>query len=158
MLNKSKVIISGLLAMGVIHPSYAESASYSDVIDCAKEGNLLCQTAVGKAYEEGNGVKQDYVKAKEWYLKSAKKGENIAQYRLGGLYFTGRGVKLDNVKASEWFIKSANQGNINAAFSLASMYYSGKGVKQNTTKAKEWLTKACQGGNDVSCQILKEKF
>ncbi|WP_439259095.1 tetratricopeptide repeat protein [Lonepinella sp. BR2930] len=159
MLNKSKVIISGLLAMGVIHTSYAfTSRPYSEVINCAKEGDLICQTEVGIAYREGNGVKQDYVKAKEWFLKSAKRGENNAQYRLGALYYMGWGVKQDYFKASEWFIKSANQGNVYAAHAIASMYYYGRGIERNKTKSKEWFTKSCQGGVSDSCQILKEAF
>ncbi|WP_439239510.1 tetratricopeptide repeat protein [Lonepinella sp. BR2919] len=159
MLNKSKFIIPALLAMGVIHTSYAfTSRPYSDIIGCAKNGDMYCQTAVGLAYQEGNGIKQDYVKAREWYTKAVNQGEGYAQFLLGVLYSNGFGVKQDYAKARELYIKAANQGMGAAQYNLGAIYYNGKGVKPNKTKAKEWFTKACKNEEERACQALNEYF
>lgn len=61
-------------------------------------------------YAYGHGVEQDYVKAFEWYIKSANQGYNIAQCKIGELYDGGYGVKQDYEKAFEWHIQSAEKG------------------------------------------------
>lgn len=42
--------------------------------DLASEGNAKAQYFLGVMYEGGEGVKQDYLKAKEWYKKSCQGG------------------------------------------------------------------------------------
>ncbi|KAF9401537.1 hypothetical protein BGZ76_007535, partial [Entomortierella beljakovae] len=55
----------------------------------------------GQAYEEGNGVPQDYSKAFEQYLMSAEAGYPNAQYKIGRFYLIGHGVIQDYSKAME---------------------------------------------------------
>ena len=40
-------------------------------------------TLLGKRYEKGDGVLQDYGKAREWYEKAAAKGDADAKKKLG---------------------------------------------------------------------------
>ena len=42
-------------------------------------------TNVGLCYEEGSGVRQDLIKAKEWYSKGAAQGDGGAQEGLARL-------------------------------------------------------------------------
>ena len=42
-------------------------------------------TNIGALYENGQGVAQDYVKAREWYEKAAEKGDVSANAYLKGL-------------------------------------------------------------------------
>jgi len=80
----------------------------------AEQGHADAQYNLGMMYDNGHGVTQDYVRAMEWYRKSANQGNANAQYNLGGMYRNGHGVLQDYVRAMEWFTKAANQGHPNA--------------------------------------------
>ena len=68
-------------------------------------------TNLGLLYQNGQGVPQDYVKAREWYEKAADKGSAFAMTNLGLLYQNGRGVPQDYGKARKWYEKAADKGN-----------------------------------------------
>ena len=65
---------------------------------------------LGQKYRLGEGVKQDYARAAEWYRKAAEQGHAAAQGHLGVMYASGEGVKQDYAQAVEWYRKSAEQG------------------------------------------------
>jgi tetratricopeptide (TPR) repeat protein len=69
---------------------------------------------LGFLYANGQGVVQDYVKAREWYEKAADSGNALAMTNLGVLYANGLGVAQDFVKARELFEKGAAQGDARA--------------------------------------------
>jgi uncharacterized protein len=50
-------------------------------------------------YGNGDGVKQDKVKAFQWYLKAAEQGHVQAQFNVGDCYDNGVGVNQNEVKA-----------------------------------------------------------
>ena len=60
-------------------------------------------------YRDGQGVAQDYAKAREWWEKAAAQGDVDAQYNLGFMYYDGRGGVRNYAKAREWFEKVAAQ-------------------------------------------------
>ena len=66
-------------------------------------------------YENGLGVKRDYVKAREWYEKAVAANtygrSSEASKRLGYMYEKGLGVKKDKDKAREWYEKANAQDN-----------------------------------------------
>lgn len=62
-------------------------------------------------YDNGEGVKQDYIKAFEWYEKAAKQGFAMAQFNIGDMYANGQGVKQDKKIAKEWFGKACDGGD-----------------------------------------------
>jgi len=66
----------------------------------------VAQTELGDAYFYGKGVKQDYIKAVEYYYKAAQKGYVQAQINLGYCYQTGHGIKQNYDKANEWYCKT----------------------------------------------------
>jgi TPR repeat protein len=47
-------------------------------------------------YQKGQGVTQDYAKAREWYQKAADAGDPIAMDNLGVLYRDGPGGAQDS--------------------------------------------------------------
>ena len=67
------------------------------------------QFNLGRMYYFGEGVKQDYAKALEWFQKAAEQGYATAQNNLGSMYYNGQGVKVNYAKAAEWFQKAAQQ-------------------------------------------------
>ena len=110
------------------------------------------QNQLGNCYYNGQGVKQDYSKAVEWYTKAAEWDAN-AQINLGTCYYNGQGVKQDYSKAVEWYTKAA-EWNANAQIDLGNCYYNGLGVKQDYSKAVEWYTKAAERGNASAQNML----
>ena len=54
-------------------------------------------------YENGRGVRRDYVEANKWYAKSADQGIPEAQFNRGIMYYVGRGVTKDFTEALRWF-------------------------------------------------------
>ncbi|MGO9744271.1 MAG: toll/interleukin-1 receptor domain-containing protein [Roseiarcus sp.] len=68
------------------------------------------QFDMGMAYEQGDGVEKDVVKAFDWYLRAARQGLPIAQIEVGLDYENGNGVEKDVAKALAWYRKAAEQG------------------------------------------------
>jgi TPR repeat protein len=61
-------------------------------------------------YANGQGVRQDYVKAREWYEQAAAQGNASAQRNLGLLYANGLGVRQSWHQAVEYYGKSCDLG------------------------------------------------
>ncbi len=104
-----------------------------------------CEARLGYMYDEGQGVRQDYNKAKEWYEKAADLGSEWAMNNLGAMYHDGKGVRQDYSKARELYERSAAQGFARAQRNLGVMYEHGQSVRQDYSKAKEWYEKAATG-------------
>src|SRR5205085_2446690 len=83
----------------------AQPAAEEKIIDLktlksrAAKGDPGAQDMLGNHYEEGDGVKQDSVKAAKWYYRSAQQGYAKAQSDLGVLYLRGDGVPQDYEQA-----------------------------------------------------------
>jgi TPR repeat protein len=107
-------------------------------------------TNLGWLYENGQGVAQDFGKAREWYEKAADKGNARAMFKLGQLYRDGLGVEQDYVKAREWYEKAADEGDGSAMTDLGWLHENGLGVAQDHAKAREWYKKAADKGEAVA--------
>ena len=62
------------------------------------------------AYEHGEGVARDPLRAAALYCASARLGDMLAQYNLGWMYAHGRGVVRDDGAAAFFFQAAAEQG------------------------------------------------
>ena len=62
------------------------------------------------AYEHGEGVTRDPLRAAALYCDSARLGDMQAQYNLGWMYAHGRGVPRDDAAAAFFFHAAAGQG------------------------------------------------
>jgi len=113
----------------------------------AAAGNSDAMNYVGYLYDNGQGAKQDYRKAKEWYDKAASAGNAEAINNLGYLYDQGRGVKQDYQQARQLYEKAASSGNASAMDNLGYLYGKGHGVKQDYQQAKEWYEKGAMAGS-----------
>ena len=56
----------------------------------------MAQSFLGFLYISGQGVKQNYVEAVEWFQKASEQGGAYAQCCLGYIYENGLGVTQDN--------------------------------------------------------------
>lgn len=123
------------------------SSTYIDNIEQAKNGDPVAQVRIGVCYQTGEGVKQDYRKALEWYKKSAEQGNSDAQTCLGLCYSMGIGVSEDFEQSVKWWRKAARQGNAQAQYYLGKCYNHGTGVSQDYYQAALWFMKAAEQDN-----------
>ena len=110
-------------------------------------GDLLQR---GLAYENGDGVEQNFTHAADLYKQAADLGNAKARYLLGMLYAFGKGVEINDYKAKECFENAAIAGDIEAMGWLGYSYYMGMGIEQNYSKAKEWWEKGAESGDENS--------
>ena len=67
----------------------------ADLTGRAGQGEAEAQLFLGRMYDKGEDVKQDYTEAAKWYQKAAEQGKAAAQNNLGYMYHNGEGVKQD---------------------------------------------------------------
>ena len=107
-----KVCFAAVLVMLVA--CSALGGEFEELLKSAKRGDAYAQYCLGDMYFYGDGVKQDYRKAREWFEKAATQDELTAQCYLGDMYLYGLGVKQDYNKAHEWYRKAAANGDEDA--------------------------------------------
>ena len=128
------------------NPTDYTERSYIDLLPLAEEGDPLAQAALGVMYYHGQGVQQDFKKARKWFQLAAKQKHSQAQFILGLMYAKGDGVKQNDKEASKWYQLAANQGFAEAQFLLGLNYHDGQGVKQNFKEAADWFRLAAEQG------------
>jgi len=134
----------------------AGKENYEKLKEAAKRGEADAQHMLGLLYRAGDGVKQNYTKAKEYLEQAGKQGHAEAQYALGVLYKAGDGAKQDYEKAKEYFEQAAKQGHVKAQYALGVLYKAGDGVKQNYGKAKEYFEQAAKQGHVKAKKMLDD--
>ena len=109
-----------------------------------ESGNGRAYTDLGRMYEQGNGVEQDFEKALEYYRLSAEaENPDFKGMRYAGLmYRDGAGVAQNVAEAAVCFQLAAEAGDVSAAYFLGLLYEEGNGVDKNVDEAKKWYEKA----------------
>ena len=79
------------------------AAAIKECSPLAKAGTPEAQFDLGRMYDFGQGVPQNYEEAVRWYSLAAEQGHAPAQSILGFKYDTGQGVPQDYVQAHMWF-------------------------------------------------------
>ncbi|MGI6262549.1 MAG: esterase [Succiniclasticum sp.] len=89
-----------------------------------QKDDITSMYLLGACYEKGQGVPQDFQKAKSLYEKAARREDHVgapAMVALGHLYEKGIGVPVDLAKAREWYQKAAATGSADAVEALQSL-------------------------------------
>jgi hypothetical protein len=131
-----------------------EHAARARCQDAVEAGDTAAMVELGRRYEDGLGVVQDFAQAHEWYLKAAQAGNALGMKNLGVLYQNGRGVAQDYAQARRWFQKAAQAGNVDAMAIFGGMYEFGLGGVQDYAQARRWLQKAANAGNAIGMTAL----
>lgn len=82
------LLICIALILLVVTYGYSKDSKGEEAIDvttiekAAVQGDAQAQNDLGDLYDLGQGVEQDYAKAKEWWKKAAAQGNTNAQYKL----------------------------------------------------------------------------
>jgi TPR repeat protein len=73
-----------------------------------KVGDTIAMCKLANMYEEGKGVAQDLIKAREYLEDAGERGDPIALRKLASMYEEGKGVEKNNDLAERLY-KLANQ-------------------------------------------------
>jgi len=134
------------IKLGLSHLSTAINMGYSQAMH-----------HMGIMYDNGNGVQQDALTAKDWYRK-AKRAKKPNQAKI--TFYKQKNNKLEVVAYEEIFqdlLKQANDGNAEVQYSVAKIYDEGLLVPPDFTKALEWYEKSAQN-NYESAQFTMGYF
>ncbi|MGL4550166.1 MAG: caspase family protein [Gemmataceae bacterium] len=105
---------------------------------------------LGRCYQFGLGVGEDFGEAMRLYRKGAELGDGRAMNNLGVMYEQGKGVERDVAEALKWFRLAAKQGYNGAQFNLGLMYEFGEGVEKDEKEAAKYYQKAADAGEAVA--------
>ncbi|KAI8879958.1 hypothetical protein K501DRAFT_335718 [Backusella circina FSU 941] len=103
------------IALSNIANKYTSKHEYEKAFEwnllAANNGNIDALLNVGHHYYRGEGVKQDYLNALEWYLKYTSLSRNTTSVLslITGIFENGLGVPVNKVKAHEWNLCNENQ-------------------------------------------------
>lgn len=124
-----------------------DASAIEEMTRLAQSGNAEFQYNLGRCYDRGLKVKQDYKQALYWYEKAAAQGHDKAANNLGCLYLDGKGTAQDFDKALYWFELSAQKNDSYAVVNIGCMYEDGQlGDAPNYGKAFEYYQKADKMG------------
>lgn len=132
----------------------ATSADPATELAKAHRGDARAQLAVGLLYLKGEGVPQDYRKARFWIEKAAGQGLDDAEAHLGALCREGVGAAPDLMQAKAWLEKAAAKGHTEARLALAKLLLSDNPNAENIEKARQWLEQASRQGSDEAARLL----
>ena len=114
----------------------------------AEQGHDDAQFFLGRMYDQGYGVIQDYKTAVKWYRLSAEQGDPDAQYNLALMYYYGDGVIEDNVYAHMWLNISASNGYAKASEARDTI---AKTMSSADTSQAQKLARECVAKNYKGC-------
>ena len=149
-----KTMMASLVALAISAVCMAEGGQpFSELKQQAESGDVKAQFGIAMRYYSGDGVKQNLVESRKWFLKAAERGDAGAQYMASFLYRSEK----DYANAAKWALKAAEQGDAQGQYLLATYYLTGKGVKKDPAEAFKWLLKAAEQG-DANAQYFVGEF
>ena len=90
----------------------------------------------------GEGVKKNIEKVKEWTTKAADGGFLQAQINLYAMLAKGDHFEKDEFRAVKYMEMAARQNHAQAQYDIAVYYYTGSGVEKDLSKAFFWYSVA----------------
>jgi len=111
------VVARGLCVAGAALAALAlvGGANAADDVASLTAGNASAVIAQARAYEHGEGVPKEPLKAAALYCDAARAGDAEAQFSLGWMYANGRGVAHDDAVAASLFALAAAGGHAEAS-------------------------------------------
>ena len=134
------------------HSDEGQVEQYKNLME---KGNAMAFFESGCYYARGtNGMRQDWVKANELWLKAGELGSAEAYLNLGNSYYHVRGVEIDKKKAKHFYELSAMAGNAQARHQLGTL----EGQAGNLQRAKKHYILAARAGYTPSLDSVKQGF
>jgi len=166
LLNRLEVrVLRGVTAWNALTPDEELDAAkaFALIREAAEKGHRDSIFNMATASEHGGeGLKQDYQEAVNWYRLGAEQGDVCMQYNCACLLnSTGLdGVRQDNAEAFKWFLNAAKAGLPAAQNNVGNLYTRGHGVDRNKDEAFMWFQRAAEpkglsykGSQDAQCNL-----
>jgi TPR repeat protein len=123
----------------------------------AKAGYAKAQDALGRAYHQGVGVRQDRKEALRWFRLAGEQGHPVAQTNAGVIY--ERDFYLcDYELAARWYERAAKAGYAPAMIHLGDLYQFGEGVPRSFTIAQSWYAVASKSDDPKIAGRARERM
>lgn len=133
--------------------------SSNRVDDNAKPGldKIAAKAAgyLGRMYMRGEGLQQDFDRAKLWFDRGISRGDAQSQYCLGIMMLHGYGVPKNIGKATDLFKASADQDYARAQVQLG-MLFLDRGQPEDVRVANDYFELAARFGNIEAQYYLGE--
>jgi len=138
----------------IVFVSFFFTCLFVAIVCAAEKTQALKDRA--KQYYWGKGVKQNYSKALEFYLKAAKRGDAESQFISGGMYYRGMGVKENFPAAFKLLHQAAVNGKSNPDSEriIAQAFIQGIGTYKNYKEAVHWYQQSADHGDSEAQNTL----
>ncbi|KAM0248403.1 hypothetical protein ACHAQJ_009478 [Trichoderma viride] len=110
---------------------------------------------LGKMYLRGDGVPQNFDRAKVWFDRGDSQADALSRYGLGLMYLHGYGVKENVAKAVELFRVSADHDYAPAQVQMGQLYLD-QGGQEDVRIANNFFELAARYGNIEANYYLAE--
>lgn len=111
---------------------------------------------LGAVYKEGKcGIRQNYSKAFETFMKGAKKGSDMCKYDAGFMLYKGLGCQQDYEEAVLLFTSASDGGHKGATYMLGLCYRNGYGVEQDEEQGMKLLKQASDLGYRAAIEEME---
>lgn len=110
---------------------------------------------LGRMYMRGEGVQQDFDRAKFWFDRGTTAGDAQSQYCLGLLWLNGYGVPRNVGKATDYFKAAADQEYALAQVQLGVLFLD-RGNAEDVRVANDYFELAARYGNIEAQYYLAE--
>lgn len=125
-------------------PKAARNAKAAAILyqQAADLGDAHAQFRLGYLHETGDGVEQDYAKARELYEQAVQSNLPEARLRLAICHLEGWGGPPDRAEFVAELVRAAEQDHVPAQHILASIYFTGFHVPKDRAMGVHWLERA----------------
>lgn len=110
---------------------------------------------IGRMWMRGEGVEQNFDRAKFWFERGNLFKDPQSQYALGLMYLHGYGVKADIISATDFFKAAANQDYAPAQVQLGALHLD-QGHNEDLTAANHYFDLAARWANIESYYYIGE--
>lgn len=117
-------------------------------------GSDYAVSEIGRLYERGDGVEQNFDEAFDRYEDSWSRGYVHSGFYLGHMYEEGLGTPKDDVAAYKLYWAASEWGDADAQAAVARFLFYGIAVQRNYPQAFFWAKKASQSDRWDACYLL----
>lgn len=104
---------------------------------------------VAQMYLKGDGIKIDFKKALEYFIKANEQGHLDTEYYIGLIYASSStDLNLNYKEAIKWWKISVEKKDERAQYNLGILYHNGNGTKKDFEKAFELYNDSIANGNN----------
>ena len=136
--KRQKIGAGVLLSMFLLAGLYGQFGAADKMLEFAEDGLPEAQVEVGRMYEMGDRLDQDYERAAYWYRRAHEQGNGDGTHLLATLHVQGRGVPKDAKQAMALYTQAAEQGHQRSQYTLYMIYDRGLLVSEDKEKAEYW--------------------